>query len=94
MSKAITHKGWSLLTKDGQPVIAGSVHTDFRGDTAVITGGYSPHKPSSTGRVHTAAGREVFPGVFDLRWELQPPPGYTADELERDNPYNQWMHAE
>lgn len=25
-------------------------------------------------------------------WELpQPPAGYTADELERDNPFNQWM---
>lgn len=21
------------------------------------------------------------------------PVGYTADELERDNPYNQWMYA-
>lgn len=26
-------------------------------------------------------------------WELpQPPAGYTADELERDNPFNQWMY--
>ena len=23
--------------------------------------------------------------------EPNPPPGYTAEELERDNPYNQWM---
>ena len=23
--------------------------------------------------------------------EIKPPPGYTADELDRDNPYNQWM---
>lgn len=21
-----------------------------------------------------------------------PPPGYTVEELERDSPYNQWMH--
>ena len=21
-----------------------------------------------------------------------PPPGYTAEELDRDNPHNQWMH--
>lgn len=27
-----------------------------------------------------------------IKGELQPPPGYTADELERDNPYNQWMY--
>lgn len=24
--------------------------------------------------------------------EPTPPPGYTADELERDNPHNQWMY--
>ena len=31
------------------------------------------------------------------RWaqkDLQPPAGYTADELERDNPYNQWMYEQ
>ena len=22
---------------------------------------------------------------------MKPPAGYTAEELERDNPYNQWM---
>ena len=24
--------------------------------------------------------------------EPTPPPGYTAEELERDNPFNQWMY--
>jgi hypothetical protein len=24
--------------------------------------------------------------------EPKPPAGYTAEELERDNPYNQWMY--
>lgn len=24
--------------------------------------------------------------------DLTPPPGYTAEELERDNPHNAWMH--
>lgn len=24
--------------------------------------------------------------------ERRPPTGYTAEELERDNPYNQWMY--
>lgn len=24
----------------------------------------------------------------------KPPAGYTADELERDNPYNQWMYED
>jgi hypothetical protein len=23
---------------------------------------------------------------------IKPPAGYTAEELERDNPYNQWMY--
>lgn len=90
--KAIKHDGYALVTKDGQPVNQGSVHTDFRGNSAIITGGRSPHKPSSSGFVHTAAGGEFYPNVFDLRWELQPPAGYTADELERDSPYNQWMY--
>jgi hypothetical protein len=88
----ITHNGYTLVTKDGQPVKPGSLHTDFRGNTAVITGGRPPHKPSSTGVVWTASGGEFYPNVFDMRWELQPPPGYTAEELERDNPYNQWMY--
>lgn len=28
----------------------------------------------------------------ECRWEPLVPAGYTAEELERDNPYNQWMH--
>ena len=50
---------------------------------------------------HGAKLCEVQPGVVPdpsiLRvlkaagWTW-PPEGYTADELERDNPYNQWMH--
>ena len=41
----------------------------------------------------------VFSSATDLwDWQrdnlppLEPPPGYTAEELERDNPYNQWMY--
>ena len=29
--------------------------------------------------------------AFDV---LLPPVGYTAEELDRDNPYNQWMYEE
>lgn len=25
---------------------------------------------------------------------MKPPKGYTAEELERDNPYNQWMYED
>lgn len=28
----------------------------------------------------------------ECRYEPLVPAGYTADELERDNPYNQWMY--
>lgn len=28
----------------------------------------------------------------ECRWEPMCPSPYTAEELERDNPYNQWMH--
>lgn len=97
MKNAITKDNWALVTKNGDPVLAHTVHTDFRGDTAIITGGTPPHKPSASGYVHTAAGESCYVGVYDMQWvkdEPVPPPGYTADELERDNPYNQWMYAE
>lgn len=28
----------------------------------------------------------------DRAEDLTPPPGYTAEELDRDNPYDQWMY--
>jgi hypothetical protein len=30
--------------------------------------------------------------VFDVPKEVNAPVGYTAEELDRDNPYNQWMY--
>lgn len=46
-------------------------------------------------RARRAAQAAEFPlPVTEIpdEWELpQPPAGYTADELERDNPFNQWM---
>ena len=29
---------------------------------------------------------------IDCRYEPLVPAGYTAEELDRDNPYNQWMY--
>ena len=55
--------------RTGQPVNRGDVLQDFRGDCAAIIGGRAPHKPSSTGRVYTEHGRELFPGVFGCTWE-------------------------
>lgn len=31
---------------------------------------------------------------FDRIWGPKVPKGYTAEELERDSPYNQWMYDE
>lgn len=30
----------------------------------------------------------------ECKWEPLVPAGYTAEELDRDNPYNQWMYEE
>lgn len=36
--------------------------------------------------------QEIEVGMFKhVPIEAKLPPGYTADELEKDNPYNQWM---
>jgi hypothetical protein len=41
---------------------------------------------------------DKFRDGYDLIWGKKdtsvpkPPPGYTAEELERDNPYNQWTN--
>jgi hypothetical protein len=46
--------------------------------------------------------RGLYPNTLELVQEVRklvsfdpsvplPPPGYTAEELERDNPHNQWM---
>ena len=40
---------------------------DFRGETAVVTGGKAPHKPSSEGFVY-AEDCEYYAGVFGLKW--------------------------
>lgn len=90
----ITHNGWRLVDAKGNPVIQGSVYATRNGVAAIIDGGRSPHKPSSSGFVYTYDGREYYAHVYDLKWvpdEPTPPPGYTAAELDRDNPYNQWM---
>jgi len=51
-----------------EPVLKNTKAADFRGHVDTIVGGRAPHKPSSTGRVWTADGREYFPSVFDMKW--------------------------
>jgi hypothetical protein len=67
MNQAIKQGGWTLV-ENGIPVLEGDVVTDFRGDTDIVRGGRPPHKPSSSGFVWTASGREFYPDVFGLKW--------------------------
>jgi len=62
-------KKWLLIDQVTQrSVRQGDIRVSFKGDACVIMGGSAPHKPSSTGRVHTAQGREFFPSVFGCVW--------------------------
>ena len=59
---------WDSDAQEG--VLKGTKAATFRGEVHTITDGRAPHKPSSTGRVWTADGREYFPSVFDMQWVL------------------------
>lgn len=60
---------WRLCYADTtDPVRKNTEAYDFRGNVDTIVGGRAPHKPSSTGRVWTADGREYFPSVFGMHW--------------------------
>jgi len=45
----------------------------FRGEDYIITGGASPHKPASTGKVWVTDAHgnssEYYPAVFNMTWE-------------------------
>ena len=55
------------LTHNGQPVSAGEILEDFRGDQYRVTGGQAPHKPSSSGKIYTDGGN-YYPTVFGCQW--------------------------
>lgn len=68
MIQSTDHAGRTCtLTHNGQPVTAGEILEDFRGDHARVTGGQAPHKPSSTGKIYTDAGH-YYPSVFKCQW--------------------------
>ncbi len=57
-----------------KPVCIGQRVKDFRGDSAVITGGHAPRKPSSEGYVGVKDGdfeMYYYAGVYDLKWVLK-----------------------
>lgn len=69
---AITKNNWTLVnTVNRQPVHVGDVALDFRGERHVINGGTPPHKPSSSGFIHTSNGAEFYAGVCSLAWVQQ-----------------------
>lgn len=62
-----------LINSDGNEVEAGDTVISFRGEefTVAESIGRPPHKPSSTGRIHTKFGNsrmEYFPSVFNCKW--------------------------
>jgi len=67
--QAIAKDGWVLTYQGtGLSVHEGDGVNNFRGEPSTITGGNPPHKPSSSGFVYTADGRELYPSVFGLEW--------------------------
>lgn len=60
-----------VFEKTSKPVSIGQKVKDFRGDSAVITGGHAPRKPSSEGYVGVKDGdfeMYYYAGVYDLKW--------------------------
>ena len=61
-----------LVHKDGREVVVGETVTDFRGDTATVTGWETPRSPASTGRLYVKAEdgwtQGYYPSVFDCEW--------------------------
>lgn len=61
-----------LIHTDGTPVKEGDTVTDFRGDTATVTGWQVPRHEGSTGRVYVREGETTgayFPSVYGLKWQ-------------------------
>ena len=70
MINSTDHAGRACtLTRNGQPVAAGDLLEDFRGNTSRIIGGQAPHKPASTGKIYTSAGN-YYPSVFNCQWTI------------------------
>ena len=68
---ALTYTGGH---RKGRLAELGDTLTSSSGESYVLSGASSPHKPSSTGRVYVrreddGMGREFFPSVFGLAWK-------------------------
>jgi hypothetical protein len=73
MKMEIKHQGYYLAHANGASVQMDEPVKCFRGEDYIITGGRSPHKPSSTGKVWVKDTKgnsaEYYPTVFDMKWE-------------------------
>ena len=58
---------YALYDKNDQPVKAGVVLTDFRGDIHTVKSATAPLHEHSTGRIYTNKG-SFFPSVFDCKF--------------------------
>ncbi len=60
---------WKLIDEDTDEEVTLPVERkSFRGEPMVLTDGYPPHKPSSTGKVAVESGGLYYPNVFGLKW--------------------------
>ena len=55
------------LINDKKAVTLPATLKTFRGDSVRVIGFTAPHKPSSTGRVHTSDGMSYYPSVVVCR---------------------------
>ena len=64
-----------LVHANGASVQVNETVKSFRGEDYIITGGASPHKPASTGRVWVTDAHgnncEYYPSVFGMKWEAR-----------------------
>jgi len=70
----IQHNGQTLWSvRLGRNLRLGDIVETFRGERGTVTGGTSPHKQGSTGRVYVEMenggwASEFFPSVIDAKW--------------------------
>jgi hypothetical protein len=54
---------------------------------------YCPYCGEPQGEKRVCCGEVHFMTYDELDEDMkEPPKGYTAEELDRDNPHNQWMY--
>jgi len=96
-----------LLDSDtGEPVKIGSYYKDRDCAPMKLTGGYAPHKPSSSGKVHVEIeydgqthSREFYPSVINAEWrELElkaKEPRYWDEDWQKywGDQIHQWQHG-